>query len=488
MQKNTITPQSTLEEAYLNQEQISNWSLNSKKAYKKNIKDVTNHMISVGLQPTLDNVTYEYCQVWKNAQAEKVKPSTLRQQKSTLSSLFRHLNHAKIIEGNPFLTVKITDYTEQQYLSKELDLIELYQVYKAAHELQAQGINVLAPTLLDIFTGFRSTNLISLQAQSVDKEAGGIRIILSNVNHGEVERKKGERTTNSKNRESFIPLPPRVLAYFVEYTKDMNPEDPLLYGLRGKAFANKQMNYIVHKICKHLGWVTDVKPSEVEDGNKGTASGKHTMKHKTSKYFTPHGLRYSVATMFHEMGVSDNAIRLLLLHSKKASQGALERYLRRDTKEVKELRMAQTILETVLQTALDLEDQLGVQMNLHAMYENLPGAFQAQMNNIYSVHTFKQQMIRFTMSEVEQKLSQPMMIPNQQVMFQEFNPHTTQSNQFVPNSYFQPSNQLVPTQNQMNFQSNAPVPMQMNFYGNQQDMTGISPAHIAPELLVQPKR
>ncbi|MFJ7747084.1 tyrosine-type recombinase/integrase [Peribacillus sp. NPDC097295] len=439
--------------------------MNSKKAYKKNIKDVTNHMISVGLQPTLDNVTYEYCQVWKNAQAEKVKPSTLRQQKSTLSSLFRHLNHAKIIEGNPFLTVKITDYTEQQYLSKELDLIELYQVYKAAHELQAQGINVLAPTLLDIFAGFRSTNLISLQAQSVDKEAGGIRIILSNLNHGEVERKKGEKTTNSKNRESFIPLPPRVLAYFVEYTKDMNPEDPLLYGLRGKAFANKQMNYIVHKICKHLGWVTAVTPSEVEDGNKGTASGKHTMQHKTSKYFTPHGLRYSVATMFHEMGVSDNAIRLLLLHSKKASQGALERYLRRDTKEVKELRMAQTILETVLQAA-----------------------FQAQMNNIYSVHTFKQQMIRFTMAEVEQKLSQPMMIPNQQVMFQEFNPHTTQSNQFVPNTYIQPSNQLVPTQNQMNFQSNAPVPMQMNFYGNQQDITGISPAHIASELLVQPKR
>ncbi|PLS18167.1 integrase [Bacillus sp. M6-12] len=487
MLKITITPQSTLEEAYLDQEQISNWSPNSKRAYRKNIKDITNHMISNGLHPILENVTYEYCQVWKNDQAEKVKPATLKQQKSTLSSLFRHLNHAKIIDGNPFLTVKITDYTEQQYLSKDLDINELYQVYKAAHELQVQGINVLAPILLDIFTGFRSTNLISLQAQSIDKEAGGIRIIFSRSDKSEEdERKREVKTPNTKNRETFIPLPPRVLAYFLEYTKGMHPEDPLLYGLRGKAFANKQMNYIVLKICKHLGWITETPDSEPSDGlSKKAVVGKKTCKQKTSKYFTPHGLRYSVATTFHEMGVLDNAKRLLLLHSKKAQQGALERYLRRDTKEVKELRMAQILLETVLQTALDMEDQLGVQMNLNVIYENLPATFQAQMNNMNHVHSFKQNMIRFTMSVVEQKLAQTVM-PNQQNIFPEGSPYPNQTNH--SSQYSIPSSHPFPRHYQGGYQASASAPINTNFYANQQDVMGLYHSSISPEFFAEGKR
>ena len=58
--------------------------------------------------------------------------------------------------------MKIPDYTSDQYLSKDLNIIEPYQVYKAAHELQLEGNNVLAPTLLDIYTGFRSNYLITL--------------------------------------------------------------------------------------------------------------------------------------------------------------------------------------------------------------------------------------------------------------------------------------------------------------------------------------
>jgi len=45
-----------------------------------------------------------------------------------------------------FLNLTIEDYSNDTHFSKDLNII----VYKAAHELQADGVNVLAPILLDI--------------------------------------------------------------------------------------------------------------------------------------------------------------------------------------------------------------------------------------------------------------------------------------------------------------------------------------------------
>ncbi|MED3550298.1 tyrosine-type recombinase/integrase [Cytobacillus praedii] len=409
MHKTNLTLKSTLEEAYMEQEKLSDWSPNSKNVYRRNINSISSHMQSVGLEPTIENVTYEYCLQWKKDHTSK-NPNTLKQQKSTMASLFRHLNNANIIDGNPFLTVKITDYTTEKYLSKDLNITELYQVYKAAHELQTEGVNVLAPMLLDIYTGLRSTNLIRLTVQSLDFEAGGIHINFAKTNkNDEEEVLENEMNLNSKNRESFIPLPPKVLTFFSNYIKGMHPEDSLLYGLRGKSFANKQMNYVVTKVCHHLGWI-------VNSGDNGgsNSKSKQNNKIKTDKYFTPHGLRYSIATIFHEMGVEDNAIRLLLLHSKKTELGALERYLRRDTREVKQLRMAQILLETVLETAFEIDEKFGVQVELEAIYEQLPVAFENQMKNIYHVNLFRDQIIRFTMSKMELLMTQSSVVPMNQ--------------------------------------------------------------------------
>lgn len=408
MNKTNLTPNSTLEEAYKDLEQISDWSTNSKNAYRRNIKSITEHMISVGLEPTVENVTYQYCMQWKKDHTGE-NPNTLKQQKSTITSLFRHLNNANIIEGNPFLTVNINDYTADKYLSKDLTLTELYQVYKAAHELQSEGVNVLPPLLIDIYTGLRSTNLKKLIVKSLDFETAGLRIQTEKTDKNTLDDQE-DTNLNSKHRESFIPLPPKVLTVFSEYTKGADPEDPLLYGLRGKPFANKQMNYIVKRICEHLGWLKY--STEEEGGDNQSSSPKKKKEIKTDKYFTPHGLRYSIATIFHEMGVEDNAIRLLLLHSKKTELGALERYLRRDTREIKQLRMAQILLETVLETALEMDEKFGVQMDLEAIYEQLPTAFENQMKNIYAVHLFKEQIIRFTMSSMEQMLTQSAPVPN----------------------------------------------------------------------------
>lgn len=39
------------------------------------------------------------------------------------------------------------------------------------------------------------------------------------------------------------------------FIQNKRPEDPLLYGLKGKPLENKQMNYITDKVCEHLGWI-----------------------------------------------------------------------------------------------------------------------------------------------------------------------------------------------------------------------------------------
>lgn len=469
MNKTKLTVKCTLEEAYIEQEKISDWSRNSKNVYRRNIKSISKHMQSVGLEPTIENVTYEYCMQWKKDHSNK-NPNTLRQQKSTMASLFRHLNHVNIIEGNPFLTVKITDYSADKYLSKDLSITELYQVYKAAHELQEQGVNVLAPMLLDIYTGLRSTNLIRLVVQSLDFGEAGIRVEFGKQDtNGKSEIKENEMALNSKHRESFIPLPPKVLAFFSNYIKGMHPDDSLLYGLRGRAFANKQMNYIVTRICEHLGWI---KMSKDNSGSgQSDAKPEKMKKIKTDQYFTPHGLRYSIATIFHEMGVEDNAIRLLLLHSKKTEMGALERYLRRDTREIKQIRNAQLLLETVLETALEMEDKFGVQMDLEAIYEQLPAAFDNQMKNIYYVNFFKDQMIHFTMAKMQQMMTQTNVVPMQShPMFpigETSFPVDAQSH--TPHPYhgtFHPTGMGIPAA--VNFQQAQPAP-----YGYYQQPTGV---------------
>ncbi|MFJ3389452.1 MULTISPECIES: hypothetical protein [unclassified Lysinibacillus] len=139
-----------------------------------------------------------------------------------MTSLFRHLNNEGVINNNPFLNVTIEDYSGDTHLSKDLDIMELYQVYKAAHELQAVGVNILAPMLLDIYTGLRSTNLIKLKVKSLEREECSINIILDK----EDKEDREDRETpiiNSKNREGVLPIPQKAMAVLCEYSKGKSP-------------------------------------------------------------------------------------------------------------------------------------------------------------------------------------------------------------------------------------------------------------------------
>ncbi len=376
-----------------------------------------------------------------------------------MTSLFRHLNNEGIVNNNPFLNVTIEDFSGDSHLSKDLNIMELYQVYKAAHELQAVGVNILAPMLLDIYTGLRSTNLIKLKVKSLERDECSIKITLDKEDIGNNQDDRETPTINSKNREGLLPIPPKAMAVLCEYAKGKSPEDPLLYGLKGKAFANKQMNYIVKKICEHLGWIVEMPAFDGSDMKK---------KIKTDKYFTPHGLRYSIAGIFHDMGVEDNSIRMLLLHSRKQSLGTLSRYILRYSREYKQLSTAQTLLETVLETALEMEDRFGVPMDLETIYEQLPNAYENLLKNSSYIIVFKDQLIRFTFSKMEHAmLSNSSTYSNNSVLFSNsMEDHSAtspiQTAGVNPNTYYQ----------QAGFQPEGfTIPSSMNYPYQPQSMT-----------------
>ncbi|WP_068984295.1 hypothetical protein [Lysinibacillus xylanilyticus] len=83
-------------------------------------------------------------------------------------------------------------------------------MYKAAHELQAVGVNILAPMLLNIYTGLRSTNLIKLKVNSLEKEECSINIILDKEDIKDNQEDRETPIINSKNREGVLPLPPKA--------------------------------------------------------------------------------------------------------------------------------------------------------------------------------------------------------------------------------------------------------------------------------------
>ncbi|OXS72217.1 hypothetical protein B1B04_17100 [Lysinibacillus sp. KCTC 33748] len=103
------------------------------------------------------------------------------------------------------------------------------------------------------------------------------------------------------------------------------------------------------------------------------------------------------------MGVQDNSIRMLLLHSKKTSLGALDSYFLRSSRELKQLRTEQMLLETVLETALEMEEKFGELMDLETIYEQLPVAFENLLKNPHYIYIneFKNQLIRFTFLKME---------------------------------------------------------------------------------------
>lgn len=397
----TVTSETPLIIAFEKYRNAKSWSASTIKAYERNMKEFISDLEENNIEPIIENVKYEYLLEWIKRMEEQFSPKTVNQKIATLSTLYAHFNHLGVVNSNPFAALDaIEDYGDEHH-SRALTLDELYSVYKAAHELQDNGVNVLIPILIEIYTVLRSTSLKKLTVQSVNIKENGLTFKLNYKKGKAQEVPKKKEKVNRKNKEFFLPLPPKMMSLLVAYIEDLNPEDSLLYGLKGKPLENKQMNYITNKICEHLNWIEKKNPNNNE--------GKVEVI-KTEQFFSPHAFRYTISTLFEEIGVPRATIRFLLLHSNK-NYDSLDPYIASYEYHIRRLKAAIILLETVLDTALEIDLKYNLKLDFKDVKKKLELAYQHQLYNEDYYHQFKQQLIANSISQIIENFQIP--IPQQ---------------------------------------------------------------------------
>lgn len=388
------------------------WAENTRRSYAKTVLDLQKFMDKNNIEPIMEYVDYELVSNWSQELSTKISPVSIKQKFASMSSMFSHYNNLNVIKGNPFLTIKLLGASSQNHHSRVLSLTDLFEVYKAAHELESEGVPILLPTKTAMFTGLRSTSLTKLIGKSVFREDSGLvyKFVPSKYDDSfEVDETitDSNNKTNSKNKNFFLPLPPKFMEQLKHYAQNIQDDESLLRGLKGKPLANKQMNYITDRLCDHLGWIK-VEYQETKDEDRRnkqeikTKKGDKRVK-KTAKFFTPHGFRYTLATLFHEFGVSEDGIRFLLGHSK-YELGNLQYYILSDLKYLKEIRAAQNILEMLFETLMDLETKFNICVNLESIAMELPLAYENQKRNPHYIYDFQHSIINYAMVQMQQGL------------------------------------------------------------------------------------
>jgi site-specific recombinase XerD len=370
--RDQINGTTTLQQAFEALKIVNSWSKNTLTSYANNVASLEDLMLKEKLEPILQNIDFELAKQWVTfLKVEKrVKSMTIKQKIATMSSIFSDLIKLGVLETNPFLLIKVA-ITDAGYHSRVLNLEELFEIIYALRT-ESELADIEIPISLGLYTGFRNTNLCRLTADSISHVEKGIKYGAVEVNEeGLDDNTVGEQElTNSKNKKGFIPLPPLLHDKVTNYIKDLNlkGEDSLLYGLQGKPLANKQLNHMVKKICIVLNWTGE-------------------------KEITPYAFRYTFATIFAVMGVSEDAIRFGLGHSIEAAKGSVGRYIRLKEIYKKELKTAQIILEEVLETLFMLKEHHMMYLNLEQIFEDLKEVYKQQYKNNQSIHSFKSSLI-----------------------------------------------------------------------------------------------
>nr|WP_312752912.1 tyrosine-type recombinase/integrase [Bacillus mobilis] len=222
-------------------------------------------------------------------------------------------------------------------------------------------------------------------------------------------------------------------------TQDLEKNDSLLYGLRGKPLANKQMNYITKTLCTKLGWLDAFEGEEDEE---------------TQLAFTPHGFRYTLSTLLYEMGVSEQAIRHVLGHSH-FELGNLRLYIKTYKKQVKEIKVAQMLLEILLFTSYEIETKFNLKVNIKTIFDSIDTHYTNALYNIEYLEHFKS-LIFYSAT---QNMSEALQIQQQNAM----QTNAAQSQSIYGNPMQMPYSYIGHQNNQMGIQNLASMFGQMLF-------------------------
>ncbi|GAB3805056.1 tyrosine-type recombinase/integrase [Virgibacillus kimchii] len=299
-----------LEEMTIHQD----WSNSTIESYRNDVKKFEAYLMEMNIEPTLENgESLNFVTGWKKQQRENgVSNNTIRRRMASLASIFSLYQHLGIVKVNAFNVVKVP-VTEDRSHSSVMDISELKEVYKAIQELKEEDIDVEIPIKILIFTGLRNQAISSLKVGDIDFNEG--RLIYN------------AQSNNSKNKVQVLPIPPGLLKLLQQYVEwnHMKPEEPLCVGIKGLPLANKQLNRITNAVCEKLNWTGE-------------------------KRVTPHGFRYSIATLLDERGMSKENIKYLLGHS---STDNVQFYIKRNKRKIHQLQIALKEIEDELEDSLD---------------------------------------------------------------------------------------------------------------------------------------
>jgi integrase len=313
-----ISNNSTLSQALFWLKEHRYWSDTTFESYYRDIKLFEIYLKNQGLNPTL--VSGEKMNIvnkWIIEQKDdEVAYKTITRRVATLSSLYSFYKEMGVVEKNAFKASRVPGAHSESH-SRALDLDDLKLVYKALQELKTQNINLEVPIKLLLFTGLRNHAIGHLRVKDVN---WADEVIV--YNHG---------VDNFKHKLQLLPLPPKFLQLLSCYIEEMKLEedDPLCYGIKGVPLKNKQLNLLVNKINEYLGWEKEMR-------------------------VTPHGFRYTIATLLDEKGLSIDTIKYLLGHS---SNENVQLYLKRDKRKIFQIKAALTEIEEKLESSLDLNLQ-----------------------------------------------------------------------------------------------------------------------------------
>jgi site-specific recombinase XerD len=308
-----VNMETTISDSLIHMKEHRYWAQSTFESYKNDVKTFEEFLMDNNLDPVLKNgERLAIVNQWIKHQKENgVAFKTISRRIASLSSIYGFYQSLGIVHSNPFKAVRVPGPHSGSY-SAVMDMDQLKQVYVAIQDLKKEGVDIEIPIKLLMFTGLRNQALCSLKVRDVEFDE---ELIVYNSG-----------VYNSKHKVQFLPLPPKFLNSLREYIKEngLTSDDPLCYGIKGLALQNKQLNRMTDKICEYLGW-------------------------EGERRVTPHGFRYSIATLLDEKGVSKDTIQYLLGHSETES---IKFYLRRDKRKIYQIKKVLTEIENELEEHL----------------------------------------------------------------------------------------------------------------------------------------
>lgn len=303
------------------------WGRETIDGYTSDIKGFESFLMDLGKEPSLKNgESISVVDRWIKYQKENSAYNTTTRRVNALSSLYSFYQNLGIVKSNVFKAAQVPGRKSEEGFSRTMDLDDLKEVYTAIHDLKRKGVNVEIPVKILLFTGLRNHALSNIKVKDINWMDGLIVFTVDDE--------------NSKKKNQVFPLPPIFLTRLKEYVDEnsLDLHDPLCYGIKGLPLKNKQLNRSTDAVCHYLHWI-----------------GKQKV--------TPHGFRYSIATLLDEKGLSRQSIQFLLGHS---DTETIKYYLRANKMKIHHLRKALTEIEE------ELEEHLRNMNDQHSLQEPSP--------------------------------------------------------------------------------------------------------------------